>query len=95
MKIQFTIWSPKENFKKLYRLYAKDENGNDVGYIQYNLTSGRFIEAINIKTSDNKLNKVVEIAEKSGFDLSAFTKQFTHNLRVLGGGKHEASFLEI
>lgn len=95
MKIQFTVWSPKQNFNNLYRLYAKDENGNDVGYIQFNLTSGRIIESINIKTSDNKLDTVVEMAKKTGFDLYAYAKKFTNNIRVLGGGKREVSFLEI
>lgn len=95
MKIQFTIWNPKENFKKLYRLYAKDEAGNDAGFIQFNLTSGRVIEAINVKTSNEALNKVIELANKTGFDLYAYAKQFTVNLRSLDGKKREVKFLEI
>jgi hypothetical protein len=82
MKIQFTIWSPKINNSKLYHLYAKDENNNQIGKISYNLTEvDGIIQSINISASVPILDQFIDEAKKQGFDVDAFSKKFTTNIK--------------
>lgn len=82
IKIQFTIWSPKVNNSKRFYLYAKDENEQQIGNISYRLVDQQgIIESTDITTSNPILNQVIEMANSEGFDIDAFCKKYTRNIK--------------
>lgn len=81
-KIQFTVWTPKVNNLNKFFLYAKDENEQQIGNISYRLVDQQGImESTDITTSNPMLNQVIEMASSEGFDIDAFCKKYTRNIK--------------